>query len=742
MIYRIGISALCGLSMAALLVSCLTGGGGSGSVLPTRPRAVAPRSEQQRTGFQTQTLWDPMVHLRSDVAICYGINGSLPDRISQWKGQGYATYAMTGASWGDYEDYLYGRFDGFVHVDEAQQDRDGLALLHHGKQPYLSPSDGYGKFLCQLARRAISAGAEAIVLEEPEYWAHAGYSDGFKREWDDYFHESWSSPESSPDTQQRASRLKRDLNRRLLKQVFDFVKSENARDQKHFKCYVATHSLINYAHWRIVGPGSNLDEVGADGYIAQVWTGTARTPNVYRGRIRERVFETAFLEYGTMANLGRDAGAEVWFLSDPVEDAPDRSWGDYRASWESTLVASLFWPAVWRFEVMPWPERVFHGEYLVVDRSPIGPGGSSARQPIPTAYATELMTVITALGDMEQKEVAWGCGTRGIGVVVSDTMMFQRGEPSPSDPHLSSFYGLALPLIKHGIPVEPVQLENLTALDVLNSHRVLLMTYEGMKPMVPEVHDVLADWVRRGGALIFLGDDTDPYNRVRAWWNDSARGMNYESPREHLFEQLGLSGGTGPGIYKFGKGYISFDTSSPAALAQRPTGADHVRWLTARACGGIGMEFRETNYLTLRRGPYIVAAGLDESLVGDPVILRGHFIDLFDARLPVLTSVVLGPGARHLLLDLERARPQSPKVLASACKILKAETGPDGSFRFYADGPNLMEIIVRIALPKAPLRIDLDSDPLPETVWSWDPDTKTLLLHFPNWTGGSWVTVR
>ena len=39
-------------------------------------------------------------------------------------------------------------------------------------------------------------------------------------------------------------------------------------------------------------------------------------------------------------------------------------------------------------------------------------------------------------------------------------MMFQRGDPSPSDPDLGSFYGLALPLLKHGIPAEPVQLEN------------------------------------------------------------------------------------------------------------------------------------------------------------------------------------------------------------------------------------------------------------------------------------------
>ena len=54
-----------------------------------------------------------------------------------------------------------------------------------------------------------------------------------------------------------------------------------------------------------MSPESSLIDVGADGYIAQVWTGTARTANLYEGRRRERTFETAFLEYGAMQNLVR-----------------------------------------------------------------------------------------------------------------------------------------------------------------------------------------------------------------------------------------------------------------------------------------------------------------------------------------------------------------------------------------------------------------------------------------------------
>jgi hypothetical protein len=45
---------------------------------------------------------------------------------------------------------------------------------------------------------------------------------------------------------------------------------------------VPTHSLLNYAHWRIVSPESSLLDVGCDGYIARS-DRTARTPNVYQG---------------------------------------------------------------------------------------------------------------------------------------------------------------------------------------------------------------------------------------------------------------------------------------------------------------------------------------------------------------------------------------------------------------------------------------------------------------------------
>ncbi len=320
--------------------------------------------------------------------------------------------------------------------------------------------------------------------------------------------------------------------------------------------------------------------------------------------------------------------------------------------------------------------------------------------------------------------------------------MFQRGDPSPSDDDLGSFYGLAMPMVKHGIPAVPAQLENATIPGALRDHKVLLMTYEGMKPMKPEVHAALAAWVRQGGALVMVDDDRDPYNGVRSWWNDSAKGMKYRTPREHLFEQLGVGKDAKPGAHQIGAGWLIYDASSPAALSRRQDGADHLRGLVRRACQAVKLAYRETNYLALRRGPYVVAAGLDESVEGQPHVLRGRFINLFDAKLSIVDSVTLAPGSRHLMLDLDRARSSKPNVLASACKVLGARAESDGSFRFYAEGPQKIDAAIRVAIDRQPAEVRLDDKPLAREAWTWDVASRTVLLRFPNAPSGHWVAIK
>jgi hypothetical protein len=693
-----------------------------------------PDQTQERTCFQTGQPWNPRGNLRSDVAIVYGIDAGLPGRIETWRQRGYRIHVMSGASWGNYQDYLYGRWDGINHEDEAQVDAEGHKIGHGGDVYYMCPGTNYGKFLCVGVQRALDAGAEAIHMEEPEFWVRGGHSEGFKREWQAYYGEPWQLPESSVDAAWRASKLKYYLYRRALQQVFDYVQAYNQRTGRHVRCYVPTHSLLNYAQWGIVSPESSLAQLkGCDGYIAQVWTGTSREANIYRGHTREHTFETAFLEYGAMQNLVRATGRTVWYLNDPVEDNPDHDWTDYRANWESTLVASLFQPEVWQYEVAPWPERVFGGRY---------PRGSASRMSIPPAYATELQTVMNALNDLHQPKVEWDCGTTGIGVVVSDSLMFQRGQPHASEPRFSHFYGLAMPLLMRGLPVTPVQLENVTAHNYLEGFKVLLLTYQGMKPLTPEVHTALAQWVRQGGVLVVCDDDSDPYNQVREWWNSN--GLHYATPREHLFEALDLKEKQGEAARKgtlveLGKGGLLWVHENPVRFAMDRQGDTRLVEALQPAAARAKLKWRETNYLLLRRGPYVLASGLDEPIGGEPKVVQGRFVNLFDSDLRVQRSITVSPGSRFFLLDLDAVHSRAGQVLASACKALplqRSAQSPSWTVEGVADTP----AVVLVHTTKPPKTVTLAGEPVSGIEFS--PKEQLLWIRFTNSASPRELAVR
>ena len=706
---------------------------------PKRP--VDSDQSRERTSFQTSARWDAMLQLPSDVAMCYGVGPGLAPRIKQWKDQGFIVHVMTGVAWGNYQDYLYGRFDGKRHVDEAQTDIFGKVISHGGDVYYMCPGPTFGDFLAKRVLEAIEAGATAIHLEEPEFWARAGYGEGFKRAWRAAYGEDWVPPHQSVEAQYRASQLKYGLYRQALKQVFDAVRADNARTGRQIKCYVATHSLVNYAHWRIVSPESSLLQVGGDGFIAQVWTGTARTPNVYEGVLRERTFETAFLEYGSMVAATRGSNGRLWFLHDPVEDNPGHSWEDYRINWECTVAASLLWPEVARYEVSPWPERVFRGSYPTVDAKHRKRGEPVKKEPIPAAYATELLAVMNALNDMDQSAIRWECGTRGVGLVVSDSMMFQRAGPAQSDPHLGSFFGLALPLLERGMLVEPVQLESATIPGNLGRYKVLVMTYEGMKPMTREASVAIADWVKAGGSLLFVDDGRDPYNAVKSWWNQ-AGAENFRSPAEALFAMMGLARDTKPGSHAVGKGTLLYEASSPAELAGRKEGAALVRQWVRQACSAAGLAYGEANYLVLRRGPYVIAAGLEGPASEDAHELRGRFIDLFAPALPVTSTVRLTPTSRVLLYDLDAAKGSPPRVLVSACKVETQPAIAGELLRFRAIGPDKTEAVIRVGLARPADRVTLDAQPLEPESRTWDEASHTLLVRFPNKAAGRLIAIE
>lgn len=678
------------------------------------------------TCFQEAGPYSPQLDIGSDMAVVYGVNNTFAERVAQWREKGYSIGMMTGIAWGGYDDY-YQTPDGFKK-EQVQTTKSGRLYMHGDSTTvgYNVPTDAYIEYIKKVVEPAVDLGAQAIFLEEPEYWAETGWSEAFKREWQHFYGEPWQAPDSSVDAQYRASRLKYELYFKALREVFRHIKARAAEQGKSVECVVPTHSLNNYAHWRIVSPMSHLmDLQEMDGYIAQVWTGTARSATVYRGVRKERTFEGGFLEYSQMLAMVRPTGRKVWFLADPIEDNPNYSWNNYRLNYECTVISSLMWPEVHRFEVMPWPSRIFQGRYPKVDLDT----KSGDREAIPADYATELLTIMNALSDMDQKNVEYDTGTRGVGVLVSDTLMFQRAAPTPSDANLGQLYGLAMPLLKHGLPVELIQMENLPQPDVLKNTKVLLLSYEGQKPLKPEYHVIISDWVRSGGCLLFVDDGKDPYNHVREWWND--QGRNTGTPQADLFSRLNSTDEAKQTEVQVGSGWVRVLNMRPSRIARQEDGADILMPLVESMLQKKGISLHTQNYLRLRRGPYVIASVMDESVSDTPLTLSGRFVDMLDPMLPVVTTITLFPNQRTLLYDLDWTEKNlaKAKVTAAACRV-RQEQVEGGRLSFVTRGPASTRARMRVLLPNMPDSINTTPGIFVEQ--KWDEDSKTLWLDFDN----------
>ncbi len=684
--------------------------------LPLIFAACAAEPDTVKTTFQTNRDWAPTIDNRADAAMVYGVAGRMPleERMASWKEKGYQVHFMTGIAWGAYNDYFTGEWDGRPHWDEGQVEASGDTIWHGRPVPYIVPTENFLKYFKErIIKRAIDADADHIFLEEPEFWSRAGYSESFKREWAAYYGSAWRPQDESPEAFYLSQKLKYHLYQRALAEAFTYAKEYGRSKGRQIRCYVPTHSLINYSKWHIVSPEASLASLDCvDGYIAQVWTGTSRSPVYYNGNYKERIFETAFLEYGCMQSMTAPTGRKIWFLTDPIEDA-SRDWEDYRRGYQATFTAQLLYPQVNTYEIMPWPDRIYNRPY------PVSPG-SAEKAKISARYATMMQVMTNALQNMPMAAPL----PSKYAVLMGNSLMFQEDED------LSGFFGLALPLLKRGKPVGMVHIENIGYRDALKGVEVLVMTYSNMKPLDPEAHSHIADWVRRGGKLLFCGRDDDPFQGVQEWWNTG--GNNYSAPSEHLFEVLGI--GADEGVNPCGKGLVYLLRMNPADFVLREDGEKPYLDALEAVCGPI----EPTNTLRVERGPYRVVAVMDEGPVGTPHVEEGCLIDLYDPELPVYSKVEMSPGSQGLYYDVAKAPAKAPVILAAASRSYDEKRGKS-SFSYMCKGPLDTWNVTRIMLPAEPAEVLVNGE---AAQTSWDRFSGTALLRFPNSPEGVKVEIR
>jgi hypothetical protein len=446
-------------------------------------------------------------------------------------------------------------------------------------------------------------------------------------------------------------------------------------------------------------------------------------------------------------------------LHDPIEDDPKRTWTDYRENYLKTLTASLLHPEVSHYEVAPWPKRIFEGAYPSED--------GSGKEGIPADYATVLLTIMHTLGNMDQPDVEVFGNSTPAGVLLADSAMYQRVRPGVDTAgfmmkydgtnaveltdeyamellHFSPFYGLTLPLVKYGLPVRPVQLDNVRRFPrYLDDYRVLVLSYEFMKPEHPDLHPALAQWVRDGGALVYVGDDSDPYHRVKEWWNRGKR--IYRSPREHLFECLGLEADLPEGITRVGSGLVSFLRMRTDRLTESAEMAQKLRDAVKEAMDVLNdpqIRWTPANYFMIRRGPYVIASVMEESVHDRPLALDGMYVDLLQPGLPVVRNVSLAPGKQALLYDLASKAAESGRIIASASRI-EHYAEDARSLSFTAKGPRAVHAAARIRCPGKPSGIAMNAGgPDAALPFEWDEATGTVLIRYENRPAGVRIAIH
>lgn len=693
--------------------------------------STAVRTTHDKTTFQSSQPWRPSIDVCADAAIVYGHGGQVPleERVASWKDHGYEVEFMTGIAWGGYQDYFTGEWDGRTHLDEGQVKASGDTIWHGQMVPYIIPSRNYLEYFKEkVIRRVIDAGVTSIFLEEPEYWCEAGYGEAFKKEWEEYYGTPWRPQHESPEATYLSSKLKYHLYYRALEEVTGFAKEYGRSKGLDVKCYVPTHSLINYTQWRIVSPEASIASIPSiDGYIAQVWTGTARVPNRYEGVIRERTFETAFLEYGCMRSMTAPTGRRVWFLTDPIEDRA-RDWEDFSDNYHATFTAQLMYPDIADYEVMPWPARIYERPYprSSTDATLVG---------IPSEYAAMVQIMTGALRDMPATRDLIP-GDPGISVLMANSLMFQRFPANNGDivEFMDDFFGLVMPLLKRGIPVGITHIENLSTPRAFDGVKVLMMTYADMKPLDPASHSYLAEWVRGGGLLLYAGRDDDPFQGVSEWWNSGE--CHFKAPSDHLLGLLGLPEAAPEGLYSVGKGKVLIMRKNPREYVTSSGAGEGLIEAVVRLNGALP---EPKNYLRLSRGPYEIIAVLDESVSAEPYHLQGLYIDLYDPSLPVVKDRYISPGKQGFFYDITRAG-KAPRVLAGASRAYD-ERKRGRAFTFIARGPEGMPGDCRVLLPSKPVSVTVGGVES-QASYSWDEDSSTCLIRLKNAAEGVQVMMN
>jgi hypothetical protein len=681
-----------------------------------------------KTIFQTNTTYDSRLAIAVDGIVVHRHGTTFAPAIQSWQQNGFLVGRMFFADSDAANAYWTGKWDGTPHPDEVERDRNNNIVKCADVRPYMLPTQGWISYLAEITDTSLTAGAAAILPEEPLAHVFTGYEKAFQPLWKERYGKPWEPQHASAEARFLTAQLKNELyiklEERLLHQTQKFEKTTD----KDIAFILPIHSLYSNIAAQLVAPlGTSTNIAGVDGFIGQIWTGPVNWALGCYDSQRKSFFTSAYVLYDYFTQLTVASDKKLWLLVDPVEDNPNHKWSEFVVWYKHCIAAMLLMDDVDSYEIMPWPDRIFLPGY--------GTGGVT---PAPEDYRITILAVTQVLQEvpLQGKLVApnrLGDATfsEGIGVAIADTLMWQKLE----NPRLQGIYSLLLPLVERGIPVSSFIMERVGDRAYLSRFKVIVLSYEYFKPVNASMNIALADWVNSGGSLIILGKDGDELDHSKYfWWCN----LGFDSPLDHLLSQVKSEGLTDT-KWKFGNGWVIRNYISPTVFAD-PTIVERtylplLDFALKKANQG---ALKTPGFICMQRGPFVVAHSEANTLT-----LSGKLIDIFDPNLNLCDNVQLAPGQSGLYRDVaDKVGQNRPALLHTTHRLISQEY-KNRILRFTVRGPRETPAVARIFL----------SSSEPPNVTATDADgnsvkidiqrrKNTIRLKFPNNPKGITIEVK
>lgn len=680
-----------------------------------------PLSEKQNIAFYTSEVYDANYDINADVVIIRSDFKSAKKKISSWKKHGYSVHFAVNLTWGDFSEYLDGRWDDMNHWEEVQTDRFGKYVFHGPNIPYMVPTVSFNNYILSKLMPILEHGVDAIHFEEPYFFVKSGYSGGFKKEWEMYFKKPWKPIHEDINTQYLASVLKGKLIYRSIAFLSTALKSYSKYHLGHdLKIYVQTRGYLNNIHNRTITPIKKITESKyIDGIVVDADTLGQRL-TAEEGE-STRLFESAFIEFNSLKECLRFDSKDIWFSFNFIDKNSISTWETNRHHYLSKLSAALFVPDVDKYVICDMPEHIY---------------GNSAYK-IPEEYSMMVNNCTSVLSRKQYPREEWeGTDDNPIGIFISDSIMYQQDYPADDIygninqndiSNFNNFYGLAHPFFSGGQKISMIPIEHvITDSRYLNNYNAMILNYDFMKPARPSIHYALNEWVRSGGVLLVAGTNNDSYNGLSSWWNTAPN--NYKHPMQHLFELLGVDkqaeelvkkiGKTNQfskvlsdGIVSVGKGYFAYFPERPARCISEPRYAKYMRNLFFAAAAKKKIRFASKAHYSLRKGPYLIVTDISNGHT--TYEKEGHFTDISDPALSLKNKISLNKDRFTLAYD-EEAKPDDDfdiiaatgKIFNISCNetelsfILRPMKGLAGYVRVYFPYPNSVTVNGEIYQPE------------------------------------------